>query len=72
MKSSQQGPKRWLVFVMAGFLLFAGGGGTGYLLGQQQAKSAQTQQMKNAPKGMSGKRPSKSSGLLIQSGWRNQ
>lgn len=72
MKSSQQGPKRWLVFVMAGFLLFAGGGGTGYLLGQQQAKSAQTQQMRNAPKGMSGERPSKSSSLPSHTGSRNQ
>ncbi|WP_125574464.1 hypothetical protein [Levilactobacillus huananensis] len=71
MKSSHQGPKRWLVFVLAGVLLFIGGGGTGYLLGQQQAKSAQTQQMKNAPKGM-GKRPSKPSGMPSQSGSSRQ
>ncbi|WP_261810086.1 hypothetical protein [Levilactobacillus humaensis] len=72
MRSSHQGPKRWLIFVLAGFLLFVGGGGTGYLLGQQQAKSAQTQQMKNAPKGMSGKRPSKPSGMPSQSGSSSQ
>ncbi|MFC6206825.1 hypothetical protein [Levilactobacillus tongjiangensis] len=55
MQPSRKGPKHWLALVVAGMILFAGGGGTGYLFGQQQAKSAQTTQMKNAPKGMSGK-----------------
>jgi len=54
-----RGPKRWLGLLVVGIILFAGGGGTGYLLGQQQAKAQQTSQLKNAPKGMTGKRPSK-------------
>ena len=53
-----QGPKRWLVLLVAGIILFVGGGGTGYMLGQQQAKAAQTQQLKKGPQGMGGKRPS--------------
>ncbi|HIW71302.1 MAG TPA: hypothetical protein H9875_01615 [Candidatus Levilactobacillus faecigallinarum] len=73
MQSGQtKGPKRWLVLLLAGILLFAGGGGTGYMLGQQQAKAAQTQQMKKGPSGMSGKRPSgKPSGMPSQSSSSN-
>ncbi|MCW3779366.1 hypothetical protein [Levilactobacillus namurensis] len=53
-----QGAKRWLVLLVAGILLFVGGGGTGYMLGQQQAKTTQAKQMKKGPQGMNGKRPS--------------
>ncbi|GEO70395.1 hypothetical protein [Levilactobacillus acidifarinae] len=53
-----QRPKKWLAVLVAGIILFVGGGGTGYMLGQQQAKAQQTQQMKKAPKGLGGKGPS--------------
>lgn len=67
-----KGPKRWLAMLAAGLILFAGGGGTGYMLGQQQAKATQTQQMKKGPQGMTGKRPSgKPSGAPSQSSSSN-
>lgn len=53
-----QKPKRWLALLLAGILLFAGGGGTGYMFGQQRAKAQQTQQMKRGPHKMSGQQPS--------------
>ncbi|MCH4124339.1 MAG: hypothetical protein LKH74_05130 [Levilactobacillus sp.] len=69
MKPVRQGPKHWLALLTAGILLFAGGGGTGYMLGQQQAKSAQPTQLKNAPKG---KRPAGApSGMPSQSSSSN-
>jgi len=37
------------------------------MLGQQQAKSAQTTQLKNAPKGMKGRPSGKPSGMPTQS-----
>ncbi|AYM01965.1 hypothetical protein [Levilactobacillus yiduensis] len=67
MKPVRQGPKHWLALLTAGILLFAGGGGTGYMLGQQQAKSAQTTQMKNAPKGMKNRPSGAPSGMPNQS-----
>jgi len=67
MKSVKQGSKKWLGVLAAGVILFAGGGGTGYMLGQQQAKSAQTTQMKKAPAGMSGRPSGKPSGAPGQS-----
>ncbi|MGY5339505.1 hypothetical protein [Levilactobacillus spicheri] len=71
-RQPKQGPKRWLAMLTAGIILFAGGGGTGYMLGQQQANTTQSQQMKNGPKGMSGKRPSgKPSGMPSQSSSSN-
>lgn len=56
--NATQRPKRWIALFLAGVILFLGGGGTGYMLGQQQAKTTQAQQMEKGPKGMSGKRPS--------------
>ncbi|KRK37379.1 hypothetical protein FD07_GL000247 [Levilactobacillus parabrevis ATCC 53295] len=64
MQPTRKGPKHWLSLVVAGFILF--GGGTGYMLGQQQAKSAQTTQLKNAPKGMKGHPSGKPSGIPTQ------
>ncbi|MGQ4559671.1 hypothetical protein ACUIJQ_10405 [Levilactobacillus hammesii] len=67
MKPVRKGPKRWLALVVAGLILFAGGGGTGYMLGQQQAKSAQTTQMKNIPSGMKNRPSGKPNGAPNQS-----
>jgi len=67
MKPVRKGPKRWLALVVAGLILFAGGGGTGYMLGQQQAKSAQTTQMKNMPSGMKNRPSGKPNGAPNQS-----
>lgn len=67
MKPVRKGPKRWLALVVAGMILFAGGGGTGYMLGQQQAKSAQTTQMKNMPSGMKNRPSGKPNGAPNQS-----
>jgi len=67
MKSVRQGPKHWLALLVAGVILFAGGGGMGYMLGQQQAKSAQTTQLKNTPKGMKNRPSGKPSGMPDQS-----
>ena len=67
MKPTNYSPKRWLALVVAGFILFAGGGGTGYMLGQQQAKSAQTTQMKKAPGGPKNRPSGKPSELPTQS-----
>ncbi|WP_341780351.1 hypothetical protein [Levilactobacillus sp. HBUAS70063] len=67
MKPSRLEPKRWLALVVAGLILFAGGGGTGYMLGQQQAKSAQTTQMKKAPGGLKNRPSGKPSGMPGQS-----
>lgn len=67
MKPTQtQQPKRWLALLVAGIILFAGGGGTGYMLGQQQAKAQQTQQLKKGPQGMKGSRPSGKPGKMPQ------
>ena len=63
MNPGRQKPKRWLALVVAGIILFVGGGGTGYMLGQQQAKSAQTTQMKKAPGGLKNRPSGKPSGL---------
>ncbi|WP_125583003.1 hypothetical protein [Levilactobacillus cerevisiae] len=67
MKPVRKGPKNWLALLAAGVVLFVGGGGTGYMLGQQQAKSAQTTQMKNAPSGMKNRPSGKPSGMPGQS-----
>ncbi|TYA98205.1 hypothetical protein FXE12_08495 [Lactobacillus sp. SL9-6] len=67
MQPVRKGPKHWLALLLAGIILFAGGGGTGYMLGQQQAKSAQTTQMKNGPKNMKGRPSGKPSGMPDQS-----
>ncbi len=67
MQPTRKGPKHWLALVVAGLILFGGGGGTGYMLGQQQAKSVQTTQLKNAPKGMKGRPSGKPSGMPTQS-----
>ncbi|AKP64047.1 hypothetical protein FC99_GL000676 [Levilactobacillus koreensis JCM 16448] len=67
MKSVKQGSKKWLGVLAAGIILFAGGGGTGYMLGQQQAKSAQATQMKKASAGMGGRPSGKPSGAPGQS-----
>lgn len=67
MKPVRQGPKHWLALLAAGIILFAGGGGTGYMLGQQHATATQTTQMKNAPKGMKGRPSGKPSGMPSQS-----
>lgn len=66
MQPVRKGPKHWLALLLAGIILFAGGGGTGYMLGQQ-AKSAQTTQMKNGPKNMKGRPSGKPSGMPDQS-----
>lgn len=65
MQPARKEPERWLVLLLAGIILFVGGGGTGYMLGQQ-AKSAQTTQMKNGPKNMKGQPSGKPSGMPKQ------
>jgi len=52
------GPKRWLGLLVVGLILFAGGGGTGYMLGQQQAQAQHISQLKHAPTEINGKRTS--------------
>lgn len=63
MKSIRKGPKHWLALVVAGFILFVGGGGLGYMMGQQQVSSAKIGQLKKAPQGMKN-RPSGKPGKL--------
>lgn len=67
MQSTRKGPKHWLALVVAGIILFAGGGGTGYLIGQQQAKAAQPTQLKGRPSGMKNRPSGKPSDLPAQS-----
>ena len=71
MQPARKEPKRWLVLLLAGIILFVGGGGTGYVLGQQQAKSVQTTQMKNGPKNMKGQPSGKPSGMPKQNSSSN-
>jgi len=66
MKSVRQGPKHWLALLVAGVILFAGGGGMGYMLGQQQAQSAQKAQLKNSPKGTESRPSGKPNGMPAQ------
>ncbi|MBS1007003.1 hypothetical protein JK163_12090 [Levilactobacillus brevis] len=70
MQPARKEPKRWLVLLLAGIILFVGGGGTGYMLGQQ-AKSAQTTQMKNGPRNMKGQPSGKPSGMPKQNSSSN-